>query len=155
MIGFNIHIYVYVYVYICIYVYIYTHMHVVICQKWTLASTPSWHRVPRPWVPVVSGVWGMQGMSGWPQESLGEEDLLLGEVQRVWWLRQLLFYHQVPTAWKEKDYGNLFFSIFLSWDDLYVIHQILGAWSLPTFLLFLLEWGWCICHIFRVETIYS
>lgn len=109
MIGFNIHIYVYVYVYICIYVYIYTHMHVVICQKWTLASTPSWHSVPRPWVPVVSGVWGMQGVSGWPQESLGEEDLLLGEVQRVWWLRQLLFYHQVPTAWKEKDYGNLFF----------------------------------------------
>lgn len=154
MIGFNIHMYVYVYVYICIYVYTYTHMHVVICQKWTLASTPSWHRVPRPWVPVVSGGWGMQGMSGWPQESLGEEDLLLGEVQRVWWLRQLLFYHQVPTAWKEKDYGNLFFLYFSlemiymssikSWEPDLCPHFWFSFWSEVD-----------ACHIFRVETIYS
>lgn len=33
----------------------------------------------------------MQRMGGLPQESLGEEDTLLEDVQRVWWLRWFLF----------------------------------------------------------------
>lgn len=51
---------------------------------------------PCPWAAgsggsqVVSGaLGGRQGLDGLPEELLGKEDLLPGEVQGVWWLGQL------------------------------------------------------------------